>query len=776
MACVFSGLFLLVGTVAALTVAPGTARADLGESFINICKNGNVTGTFQFSLNSGTPISIQAGTCDLLPVENGYNFVTELADSTGATQLSAITVSPSVDTVSLSVPNRTVTVNIPADKTTQTTFTNVERPQVEVCKIAGDPSLLNQPFNFSYNGGTAFTLNAGNPPGTCSTPQSFASNAAVTVAEQVPTGDMVASITSSGSGSCTTSLSAATATCTLGATGLTTVTYTDTNEPQIEVCKIAGDPALLNQPFSFTYNGGTAFTVKAGNPPGDCSTPAIFSPDSVVTVAEQVPSGDTVTSITSSGSGSCTTSLSAATATCTLSAPGLTTVTYTDASMPPEIQVCKIAGDPSLLKQPFSFSYNGGAPFTVKAGKPPGKCSTPAVFAPNAAVTVAEDVPAGDTVSSITSSGSGSCTTSLSAATATCTLGATGLTTVTYTDTNEPEIQVCKIAGDPSLLKQPFSFSYNGGTPFTVKAGKPPGKCSTPAVFAPNAAVTVAEDVPAGDTVSSITSSGSGSCTTSLSAATATCTLGATGLTTVTYTDAPSPSGYVEVCKVAGDPSVDGHSFAFSVNGGAAFDLVAGTCSAPIQVPPGTATVQESQSDPDFYLSSVSTVSVTDPTGSRLLSGPTGNPATVQVPGGGVANETVVTFTNDTVQSVFRICTAQTSPGANLAGVPMPYSYSYTVNGITTTGSVSLVTPLSGTTCSLTIGPFNAVNSDGTPATISVTAGTPPVSAVDLAQFAYQGTGVVTSEPTLPATFPATVTVDGGVGDNVLTFTDGASH
>ena len=64
-----------------------------------------------------------------------------------------------------------------------------------------------------------------------------------------------------------------------------------------------------------------------------------------------------------------------------------------------------------------------------------------------------------------------------------------------------------------------------------------------------------------------------------------------------------------------------------------------GQCSSPIEVPAGTATVSEDLSaNPAFYLESVSTVSASDPMGTRLLTGATTNPATVTVPYGDVGN------------------------------------------------------------------------------------------------------------------------------------------
>ncbi len=811
-------VLLGMGTLGSLvSLASGTASGlGLGQAWINICKANTVAGTYQFSLDSGPAISIAAGNCDLLEVEDGYNTVTELPDTTGATQLSAISVSPPVDTVAgtLSVPNRTVTVNIPANQTATTTFTNIYVAQIQVCKIAGTAALVGDPFDFTYSGGvpttTPFTVDAGTASApVCSTPATYPAGSSVTTAEvSFPSGVQISPpiVTSSpSSGSCTTDVSAGTATCSLGTSGgLTTVTYTDVEEPQIQVCKIAGTASLLGDPFDFTYSGGvpttTPFTVDAGTASAPvCSTEAVYASGSSVTATEvSIPSGVQVSSITSSSpsSGSCTTDVSAGTATCSLGTTGLTTVTYTDvvATHEPQIQVCKIAGTASLVGERFDFTYSGGVPttprFKVKAGTASApRCSTPASYASGSSVTATEvSIPSGVQVSSITSSSpsSGSCTTDVSAGTATCSLGTTGLTTVTYTDvvaTHEPQIQVCKIAGTASLVGERFDFTYSGGVPttprFKVKAGTASApRCSTPASYASGSSVTATEvSIPSGVQVSSITSSSpsSGSCTTDVSAGTATCSLGTTGLTTVTYTDVQT-QGWIEVCKVAGDPSVDGHFFSFSVNGGAPFSVKAGNCSNPMEVPTGTATVDEIESNPDFYLKNVSTVTTTDPTGARLLSGPTQDPAMVSVPGGGVANETVVTFTNATAQATFKICTAQTSPGANLVGVLMTYTYTYTVNGTATTGSVTLDTPLTGSACSLPIGPFNVVNGDGSPVTVSVTAEAPPVTAVDLADFVYQGDGSITSEPTFPSNFPATVSIAVGAGANVMTFTDGAAH
>ncbi len=666
------------------------------------------------------------------------------------------------------------------------TYTDTTEPQVQVCKIAGSSGVLGQTFTYTVTptGGSPTTVTATAGPASdpgCSQALNYPSGTQVTIVETDASGYTV-SIASDPAANCT--FSGATATCSLGQTGLTTVTYTNTGEPQVQVCKIAGSSGVLGQTFTYTVTptGGSPTTVTAtagsASDPG-CSQVLTYVPGTKVTIVETDASGYTV-SIASDPAANCT--FSGATATCNLGQSGLTTVTYTNTktTTEPQVQVCKIAGSSGVLGQTFTYTVTptGGSPTTVTATAGPASdpgCSQALNYPSGTQVTIVETDASGYTVS-IASDPAANCT--FSGATATCNLGQTGLTTVTYTNTGEPQVQVCKIAGSSGVLGQTFTYTVTptGGSPTTVTAtagsASDPG-CSQVLTYVPGTKVTIVETDASGYTVS-IASDPAANCT--FSGATATCNLGQTGLTTVTYTNTQPSTGWLEVCKVAADASVTGHSFLFSVNGGPSFPITAGNCSSAMQVPSGTATVQEIESNPDFYLKSVSTVSVTDPTGARLLSGPTANPATVSVPAGGVSNETLVTFTNATVQSAFKICTQQTSPGANLFLTAMPYSYSYTVNGVLATGTVSLMTPLLGATCSLPVGPFDAVNNDGTPVKLSVTAGTPPVSGVDLAAFLYQGSGSVSTEPTFPANFPATVVVALGLGFNDLTFTDGAAH
>ena len=104
-------------------------------------------------------------------MENGLNTVTELPDTTGATVLTAITVTPSVDGTG-SVPTRTATVNIPANGTATTTFTNTPVSHLVVCKHASDSAVPAGPWQFAITNATtgATVASASVPVGGCSTP------------------------------------------------------------------------------------------------------------------------------------------------------------------------------------------------------------------------------------------------------------------------------------------------------------------------------------------------------------------------------------------------------------------------------------------------------------------------------------------------------------------------------------------------------------------------------------------------------------------------------
>ena len=605
------------------------------------------------------------------------------------------------------------------------------------------------------------------------------------------------SIVSSGAGTLSNiNLSAGTSTATLGGDGTTmTVTYTDDLAGgHLVVCKLAANSFVSPGPWSFTITdsmgnavAGSPVTVMVGN----CSS-SLPLPAGNYTVVETFSPPDSVSAITASPTAALVSSnLSTGTGVFTVTAQGTTTATFTNKVPVANLIVCKVAGDALTAGKTFPFTETVGGTttqsFSLTAVQPPTppNCFGPTAYPAATVVNLAEGSLTGNQISSIVSTGSGSLSNvNLSAGTSTATLGGDGTTmTVTYTDVQTPTgmIKVCKTLAPNSSALVGTNFT------FTVTDNESPAieTVTVPALAIGSInCVTVSSGIPVGSVATvteqaqpnialigisvSPSSSDAGSTTTQ-----AKVTVG-TSIASATFTN--EALGWVEVCKNAADTVTAGQTFTFSVNGGPSFTVMAGNCSAAIQVPAGTASVNEIQSNPAFYLANVSTVGVTDPTGARLLTGPTTTPATVVVPYGPVANETVVTFTDAAKLGAFKVCTSQTSPGANLAGRAFTYTYSYTVNGVTTTGSVSLFVPLLGASCSAVIGPIDPVNSDGTPVKVTVTATVPSVASVDLAGFSYQGAGTLLSSPTLPAVFPASATFTVGIGINIVTFTNGATH
>jgi hypothetical protein len=254
------------------------------------------------------------------------------------------------------------------------------------------------------------------------------------------------------------------------------------------------------------------------------------------------------------------------------------------------------------------------------------------------------------------------------------------------------------------------------------------------------------------------------------------------------YADASftnEPMGYVEVCKNFYPSYYDATNTAtFLVNGGTSVTIQGGTCSAPIQVPAGTATVSEG-AVANFLLYSVSTESTSDPFGVRLLTGggPTNtvnysavpvNPASVTVPYGGVGNETVVTFGNVVDGTQFKICKQETSSDANLAGSTFNFTWSYGSRSGTDALTIGSVAP--GLVCSdLDLGPY-VVNTLGIGIPITITELSTAIPAVEATSITYQGNGSVVSTTTLPVLVTggtAGITITPGAGINVVTFTNG---
>ena len=601
-----------------------------------------------------------------------------------------------------------------------------------------------------------------------------------------------------------------------------TVNKAKSVKPTITVCKsIAGT-------FRFTVNGKAlalhaqcaAVTAKAGvNHVTETSAPASYRNLASISVS---PKAARVSS-----------SLRTATVTVKLAAHGAATVRFVNAKVVTQVVTRSAGSAPraatgtiEICKFAYGFYVPGSGtswPFTYTGGStsvPMGECTSP-LTVDAGTVTIAEGDVHPYVVSAVTVFPPYAL-----AATTLGTYGAPGTSsggaTVTVSAGQDVEVNVwnqvlysafklCKVLANNqgSLAGSTFNYSYTwtltppaavlGATPImsggsaSVTAVANPGSVCTPGIQAPAGAVITAwetgniPDV----SVSNVAifpagyNAGSGSGTAVFSVPTD------GSVSTATFTN--EPLGYVEVCKYFEETPWGGANYnanrtaTFSVNGGPSFLVAGGACSAPIQVPAGTATVSESIGN-GFYLYNVSTFSATDVFGTRLLSGATVNPASVVVPYGGVGNETVVTFTNVVEPTQFKICKQETSADANLSGGTFSFGYSFSVDGRGTSGAVSLtIAPVSaanptGLVCSGLIWGPPAIDPSGAAIPVAIWETPTSLPGVQLDSVTYQGNGSLKTDPTnggldpvqVSQGYPGIACIDPGAGINVVTFTNGA--
>jgi hypothetical protein len=566
---------------------------------------------------------------------------------------------------------------------------------------------------------------------------------------------------------------------------------------ELKVCKVADASSanLTGYPFNFTANAGSftdSFTVPAAAPGdtyGSCDDLGSFQVGTSVNIAEAPVPSVQVSSITALNGTLSDTSYSGGTTTVTLTG-GVTEVAYTNANSVPIVngylEICKIAGDSYVPIGPWTFTVTNSTGQTVDQEQVlAGQCNEVLNGAglPLGNYTVTESVGFPYYVSAISAYPTSDLLSSnLNDATATFAVEPNLTTTAYFTnDTHMGQVKVCKslASNAEGLSGQTFKFKVSdaaGTQSVDVSAQFGETPCSIDSTPLPaGSTATITEAATPNTAISGVAVSPPSAGTTTSSSATV--TVSPTNLNAAIFTN--EALGWVEVCKDAGDASVTG-SFAFSVNDTPINPVAVGGCSQAIQVPAGTATIDETESNPDYYVSDTAAQGFNGTTFvNQLVSVPGANPAEVTVPYGGVGDETVVTYTNSTVTGVFKICTAQTSTDAALTGDTFTYSWSYTVNGTSSSGSVPLVVPATGSQCSGEIGlpGIPLINSNGSPVTVSVTAQAPSLVGVDLASFGYQGFGsVVPPAPVTPGPLPQTATIDLGGGLNIETFTNGATH
>jgi hypothetical protein len=346
--CVIS-LSMLVFSAPAMAAHKAKAAAT-GTGYIEICKYSDpaapVTGNFTFDINGGTSagglsVTVPVGTCTQpLSVPAGDTSVVEELSPWFA--VSSITMAPGegglLESSDLSTGTAVVSVAAGDESTTATVnYTNHEvKGYLEICKNVVPGSGLTGSFDFQITDAMGAVQTVTVPVGECSNSLNVAAGPA-TVQEVGSPSTYVTDISflpTSSEVSADLSSATAVVNVTAGDPSMEAiVTYTN-NTSILKICKIAGDPSLLGQNFSFTANG-VSLTVPAGPPStgGYCQiVPGSYRAGTAVTVAEGINPGTMVSDISVATAGSVTSGpdLTARTVTVTLG-PGETVVTYTNA-------------------------------------------------------------------------------------------------------------------------------------------------------------------------------------------------------------------------------------------------------------------------------------------------------------------------------------------------------------------------------------------------------------------------------------------------------------
>jgi len=593
--CKVAGSGIVQGTIYSFSVADIQVTARAGSAPQGFCSN---------------PVNLPAG-----PV-----LVTETLPI--GVQLTAVSTTPSELLVSSNLPAGQATVTVTAGGETIVRFENARVPVpstgfLQICKVAGAGIATGTNFIFMVDG-TPVTVPAGSPPGGACSAAFVKSAGPVNVTETLLSGTVLTAVATTPRGLLLNSnLAAGTATVLVQNGGQTIVTFVDAipgGPPAtgfLQICKVAGAGIDVGTNFTFTVAGTPPFAVPAGPAPGGfCSSP-LLEPAGPVIVMETLPSGTTLTGVTTLPSGLLVSSnLATGSATVTVIAGGQTFATFLDTvtSVLPStgfLQICKVAGAGVAVGTPVTFSV-AGSPVTVLAGPAPGgSCSAPLIVAAGATL-IAESAYAGTALSSVTTLPGGLLVGSnLTAGTATVMVNAGTQTIATFlntivSDTPLGTLEICKLSG--AGITPGMSFSFNaGGTPITVVAGS----CVAAATFPVGSSVVVAEIPSTGTTVSAIgVLPADRQNAVNLSAGTVTVTIGS-GLTEVDFTNTAGGLGLLKVCKIAGSGVTPGTRFSFSM-GGTSFVIPAGYCVQNGLFPVGTVVTITEQFSPATVASAIS--------------------------------------------------------------------------------------------------------------------------------------------------------------------------
>jgi hypothetical protein len=500
--------------------------------------------------------------------------------------------------------------------------------------------------------------------------------------------------------------------------------------------------------------------------------------------------------------------------------PTPTHVTYTRTGAIPSaagstgyIEVCKLAAD-AFVKGAFKVSINDGSS-TINATIPVGQCTEPLLVAAGN-VTVTETPSAPYYLKTVQTSPSNALVSLNGNAAVVTVVPSSDSSTETgvflYNATNTGRFKVCKrltansgdlISTGHNVFKFDPSYQLAGSSSFAALPTVSVQVLSTGDAYC----VLDPYPLPLG-TLVKITEEGTdnvalrgvsvqpASQDAGSTSTTAMLRIGpnSNGVVTATFTN--EALGTIEICKIlddhvwmggqrggSWDSPYNGTPFQFQVNGGAPFTVLAGQCSGPITVSAGTATVFE-LATPNFTFQRYTAVGPDGTT--RIARGSHGvdNPITVNVPFGGVGNETLVTAINHVNTGQIKVCKINNGPSVGVYS--FTFKTTYTNQGVMYTKNDTLHPTEAGVpVCSGLTRPIPVVQPNGQPTTFTTTEGPSPYihdefgnPTVEPTSIVYGGNGQVIEirawqqgdTIAQDGTYHGTATL--GQGINVFTFTN----
>ena len=479
----------------------------------------------------------------------------------------------------------------------------------------------------------------------------------------------------------------------------------------LEICKVAAPP-LAGQTFPFqtaTWSG-TQFkevSLKAGAPPGGCSTVNTYTVGTTVLVEEAASAGVPFPGVN-------TPTFSIANGTITGNVPslylvavrinvGTNVLTVTNTPIPPgpqfgTFEVCKSAAD-NNVQGSFVFNLTGPNGYSATTSVPTGQCNEVDNVPAGVPITVTEPPIFPFALTSVsTIPTTALISTNLGASSAQVEVEPESTSTVFFTNaTLTGFVKVCKTldrSADNVLAGKTFTYSVSAtfeGAPIAVPSSVsvvaqafPTQTCafvggtSSPFALPLGSLVTVSETgLPptiqvVGTSVNPANlNAGSPNSTTvqlyvgNLPAPNNAGSFGAGSVTQANFIN--EAFGYVEVCKSSTSINA-GIPFQFSVDGAAISPVDVGNCSPPILKPVGTTTVTETPAPHTTLTNVFGTSGATQ----------SGNSALATVP---YNADNMVTFNNEINTGSLKICKAQTPSDGQLGNTAFNFSYAYSVNG-----------------------------------------------------------------------------------------------